>query len=511
MPYLYHYLQKYFKPCQSKSVFYGHSVISQPKKSQQGTCQQERLKNMFVGKVMQAKKAINVFVMAAGLALGVLPSLSSAAVSSEISMSASQNWTLDSKSLPREYRMLNKFDQASFVLLDPTKRAIYAKNPEKPLIPASTLKVVTALLALEHWGRDHHFYTDIYTHISKTEKGPYVNLIFKGYGDPFLISEELKLMAKKIAKELKSKNITRVNKITLDGSFYDENLKIPGLSKSENPFDAMPTALAANFNTAMLYYNGKSWFSAEKQTPLTYAAVRRGKNLLAISASKSRFRERVNLGQDPKLNEQNFAEIIRFFLRREGIKVGKKIRWNMVDEIKQSMAAMQADSGGTVQVSQKLSKPLRYYNSKSLEEVVAAMLEHSTNLVANQLALNLAADLKGAPATQAKLQQTYNKLLRQWIQPVSFVEGSGLSRDNKLTATQMLTLLNAFEPYQDLMPKIKPGIHAKTGTLHGVSALAGYIEKSQQQFLFALLINGDVPYKFRDRLLQKIRVALEPK
>ncbi|MBO1926145.1 D-alanyl-D-alanine carboxypeptidase [Thiomicrorhabdus sp. 6S2-11] len=168
----------------------------------------------------------------------------SAAMDSDVSMKASQNWTLDSKSLPREYRMLDKFDQASFVLLDPTKKAIYAKNPEKPLIPASTLKVVTALLALEHWGRDHHFHTDVYTHITKTNKGRYVNLVFKGYGDPFLISEELKLMAKKLAKHLKSQKITRINKITLDSSFYDKNLKIPGLSKSESPFDAMPTALA---------------------------------------------------------------------------------------------------------------------------------------------------------------------------------------------------------------------------------------------------------------------------
>jgi len=54
-------------------------------------------------------------------------------------------------------------------------------------------------------------------------------------------------------------------------------------------------------------------------------------------------------------------------------------------------------------------------------------------------------------------------------------EGSGLSRKNKLTASQMLKIVNHFTPYQHLLRIDKQRFQAKTGTLKGISTYAGFI------------------------------------
>ena len=62
-------------------------------------------------------------------------------------------------------------------------------------IPASTIKVLTSLIALDHWGNDYRFKTDFYF-------DPVTNSLWvKGYGDPYLVSEELDIIVNKIKQE----------------------------------------------------------------------------------------------------------------------------------------------------------------------------------------------------------------------------------------------------------------------------------------------------------------------
>jgi D-alanyl-D-alanine carboxypeptidase/D-alanyl-D-alanine-endopeptidase (penicillin-binding protein 4) len=63
-------------------------------------------------------------------------------------------------------------------------------------------------------------------------------------------------------------------------------------------------------------------------------------------------------------------------------------------------------------------------------------------------------------------------------------------------------LLDAFEPYRDLMPQQdgNPAVRAKTGTLRGVSTYAGYVRRGGSWEPFALLINEPVDGAIRQRV-----------
>jgi D-alanyl-D-alanine carboxypeptidase/D-alanyl-D-alanine-endopeptidase (penicillin-binding protein 4) len=77
------------------------------------------------------------------------------------------------------------------------------------------------------------------------------------------------------------------------------------------------------------------------------------------------------------------------------------------------------------------------------------------------------------------------------------VDGAGLSPNNRLSARQLLEVVQAFAPYRELLPRPGAGVQAKTGTLTGVSCLAGFVQREGRWDAFSLMINDPVPFGFR--------------
>ncbi|MDA3894987.1 MAG: D-alanyl-D-alanine carboxypeptidase, partial [Desulfobacteraceae bacterium] len=142
--------------------------------------------------------------------------------------------------------------QDAVLLASPNGKIIFSKNADKKLIPASTLKVLTSLVAIHYLNQDYHFPTEFYIDADS-------NLIIKGYGDPLMISEEVR----KISLTLKPL-IGSLNDIILDDTFFEKPLTIPGTVKdSLQPYDAPNGALCVNFNTVNFKIENKSIVSAE--------------------------------------------------------------------------------------------------------------------------------------------------------------------------------------------------------------------------------------------------------
>ena len=68
------------------------------------------------------------------------------------------------------------------------------------------------------------------------------------------------------------------------------------------------------------------------------------------------------------------------------------------------------------------------------------------------------------------------------------MEGSGISRKNRLTPEAIWQLLKAFAPYQDLLQGDN-GVLLKTGTLSGVYTMAGYLARHATRSYFVILLN----------------------
>jgi len=50
--------------------------------------------------------------------------------------------------------------------------------------------------------------------------------------------------------------------------------------------------------------------------------------------------------------------------------------------------------------------------------------------------------------------------------------------------------------------------HAKSGTLRGVHTLAGYLSLPERDVRFVFLFNDPKPYRYREKLLQKLAEQL---
>jgi D-alanyl-D-alanine carboxypeptidase/D-alanyl-D-alanine-endopeptidase (penicillin-binding protein 4) len=351
------------------------------------------------------------------------------------------------------------------LLVQEDGRSLVAHNADRPMVPASTMKVLTALAALETWGRGHRFETDFYL-----DGGGW--LWVKGLADPYLVSEELD----RIVQGLKSKGVREVKGIGLDDSFFARDVEIAGRSSSDNPYDAPVTALAANFNTVSVVHSGSKISSAEPQTPLTPTARSLGEGGAAG-------KKRVNLGRR-SVALAYFGELLAAKLRVAGVQVGEGQR--------------------NAPVPPGSKRIYRHRNTRTLAEVLAPTLEYSNNFVANALFLRLASPDGKGQVTMAAAQRAMTDFARRrfgW-RDFTIEDGAGLSRGNRLSARQLVDVMEAFAPYRDLMPAQdgNQAVRAKTGTLRGVSCYAGYVRRGGTWEPFALMINEPVDYNLRLRV-----------
>ncbi|WP_058554561.1 D-alanyl-D-alanine carboxypeptidase/D-alanyl-D-alanine-endopeptidase [Thiohalocapsa sp. ML1] len=351
---------------------------------------------------------------------------------------------------------------ASLVVEEGGKLAI-AQNAERGMVPASTMKLVTALAAIERWGLNHRFTTEF-------RQGSDGRLWVVGKGDPYLVSEELD----QAIRGLRGRGITSVNGIGLDDTLFVADDRIPGRSATNNPYDAPVTALAVNFNTVNVSISGGSVRSAEAQTALTATARR-------MAAGAGAGNQRVNLKtRDNAL--RHFGELIELKLKAAGIRVN-----------------------GDVQVGRAPGSStllLAHPNSRPLSTVVENMLEYSTNFVANNLFLLLGE--RGGQSSMALSQRWMEDWARRkfgW-RDFAIEDGAGLSRGNRLSGRQLIDVLDAMEPYRNLVPQQdgNPNVRAKTGTLRGVSTYAGWVRRGGEWAPFSLLINQPVAYGFRNQV-----------
>jgi len=346
------------------------------------------------------------------------------------------------------------------LMLEEQGRAVIARNADRPMVPASTMKILTALAAIERWGLDHRFHTDF--HLAADAW-----LWVKGGGDPYLVSEELD----RVALALRSQGVRTVAGIGTDDSRFAPDVEIAGRSSTDNPYDAPVTALAVNFNTLHLVRGRDGIRSAEPQTPLTPLARELGKRLAPGD-------DRVNL-KERDLALRYFGELLRAKLEGAGIAVGAGLRQGRVPD----------------------GAPLvyRHHNSRDLRAVLAAMLEYSSNFVANDLFLLLGDSDGDGPVTMAQAQRAAAAWAERrfgW-RGHRIEDGAGLSPGNRLSARQLLDAVKAFAPYRDLLPRQNGQVLAKTGTLSGVSTYAGFVRRNGAWEPFSLLINQPVPYGLR--------------
>ena len=357
------------------------------------------------------------------------------------------------------------------LVMDEKGNELIAQNADEPFVPASVTKIVTAWLAMEVLGGDYCFETKFYLDDDRV-------LYVRGGGDPFLISEELAVLAKELVAATGKEPFTG---IVLDASYYPSDLRIPGIEETGRAYDALNSALAVNFNTIHAVRSGKTVRSAEKQTPITP---------LAISQFRARGpngRGRISLAQDPAVSLQYAGELIAAFIDRAGGSVKGEIK--------------------TGTVPQGL-EPVYVHQSRPLSEILTQLLISSNNYMANQVFLEIGGHRLGGPVSLEKSLKVANEILAKHdlAESIHLEEGSGISRGTSFTARGLAKVLHLFEPHANLLHGNESAAY-KTGTLPNVRTLAGYADTGKHgevRFVISLKSNNGA---MRFKLLRAIEAG----
>ncbi len=330
--------------------------------------------------------------------------------------------------------------------------AIFCHNERQLMRPASTMKVITAITALSRLGGSYQFKTDLCYTGEVDSCTLHGDVYCVGGFDPRFNNDDLRAFVE---------GIRRMGIDTIRGSIYGDKTM-----KDNNPYGEGWCWDDDNPTLSPLLLSRKDQF-----LPKFYSELREAGIYLTGS-----------LGEKRKPEESNC--IVRRF--------------------------------------------------HTIDQVLMRMLKESDNLYAESMFYQIAASTGNHPATsksaRAVIQQLVNKLGLDGSR-YKFADGSGLSLYNYVSAELEVKMLRyAFHDqniYNHLLPALpiagtdgtlrkrmtgaftRGNVHAKTGTVTGISSLCGYLTAANgHRLCFAIINQGVMHHKNGRRFQDKVCTIL---
>lgn len=315
-----------------------------------------------------------------------------------------------------------------------TDTTLFSHGEKQRLRPASTIKVLTAITALDQLGGDYRFTTQLCAEGTTEDSLLRGNLTIKGGFDPLFGKDDLRAMI----QELHTRGIRMIGgDIILDVSMKD---------------------------TARM---GWGWCWDDKTKPLSPLLYRK---------------------------KDNFGDVFARLLQESGIEINGTIRKGRKSATADCWLA----------------------RTHNIDQILRPMLKKSDNLCAESVFYQLAALSQHSYATYKDAAAQMEHLIRQLkLNPSDYqiADGSGLSLYNYITPELLVAELryayNNEEIFAHLYTALpimgcdgtlskrcrnssaQSKVHAKTGTVEGISSLAGYaMAGNGHQLCFAIINQG---------------------
>ncbi|HVE51646.1 MAG TPA: D-alanyl-D-alanine carboxypeptidase/D-alanyl-D-alanine-endopeptidase [Casimicrobiaceae bacterium] len=382
---------------------------------------------------------------------------------------------------------------------------LVSHQPDVPMNPASTMKLVTTFAALELLGRDYRWRTEAYLGAPLVDGTLRGDLILKGYGDPKITIEQWQ----SFMRELRARGLEHIEgDLVLDRTHFRVAKHDPSLFDGEplRPYNVGPDALLVNFKALRFAFVPNAAGDAVDlavEPPLPQVAV--GNPPLLVDGPCSDWRGQLSAAfiNQPRVAAATFPGI---YSRNCGARDWYLSLLDHQNYVHGMFSTYFAQAGGTfggaVRDGRAPAKttPFAVLESPPLYDIVRDVNKLSNNVMARQVFLTLATTGGQAPpATVEKATAAIERWLttRALAMPGFAIEnGSGLSRTERVTAAGLARLLavadasavrNEFATSLavaatdgTLERRMVNGNAAgqallKTGSLEGVRALAGYV------------------------------------
>jgi len=375
---------------------------------------------------------------------------------------------------------------------------MFAQNTHKLLVPASNAKIFTAVAALTYLGPDYVFNTQLLTSpktvLANNQNTLNGDLYVKFSGDPSLTSADLS----QLFATLKQRGINRINgHVYIDDSVFSGSSLGPGWLWTDTRY-----CYSAPISGVIIDHNCPRFLYQPKANKVAYNcghkfSKRGSKHVRRKSCLRVRHKASPYYVQRVLHNPHEYAKgLVDQLLAQQHISVTGEISRASANKNMQIVAS---------------------HRSEPLSELLTKMLKESDNLFADAIFKKLGSVYFDESGNWENGSLAVKHILTEKahlnMNNLRLVDGSGMSRYNLVTADEVTDLLNyAYHrlPYAtDFIQALPVGgidgtlarrmhkmdlrgrVRAKTGTMHSVTALSGYLETTHDDVLvFSIIFNG---------------------
>ncbi len=416
-------------------------------------------------------------------------------------------------------RQLAESSLSVFVQEVGSSEPLLAFNADVPRNPASVIKLVTTFAALEALGPTYQWRTDAFVD-GRLNGGTLTgDLLLKGYGDPYLITERLWLLQ----RDLRNRGLREIDgDLVIDNTWFAREELDPGAfdGQTYRAYNALPDALLVNYQAVNFIFRpdaARGRVEILADPALANVDMRNQMRLFKGGCSSSKSGISMVVGSGSPRPQLTFSgavasdcaeyQLLRTILDGPAFAYG-------------AFRALWEEQGGRVTGKFRQGQvpagktPFITFRSPPLAEVIRSVNKFSNNVMTRQIFLTLGAEKFGAPGTLEKGERATLAALAS--RGLNFPElrignGAGLARDTRISAASLGRMLLAahagpFQPeFQASLSlagldgttrrrfKDDPSrgdMHLKTGTLNGVTSIAGFVHsESGTDYVVVAIMN----------------------
>jgi serine-type D-Ala-D-Ala carboxypeptidase/endopeptidase (penicillin-binding protein 4) len=391
-------------------------------------------------------------------------------------------------------------------------------NADIQMNPASVMKLVTTYAALELLKPNFQWKTEVYRSAVMEDGILRGNLIIKGYGDPSFKEEEFR----RLLLTLRQMGLKEIQgDLVIDKSYFATSVESHKVFDNEKwrSYNALPSAFLVNGrNTSFKFtvHDDKVNIAQEVELPEVEIVNNMQVGKGGCGSWRSRLDYDVNASNakavvtfrgnfSPRCGER-YLELSLFDDEHYAFFMFKKL-WHELGGIFNGNLRSQTEM--PLQVAK-----LAEQGSKPLADIVRDINKWSNNVMARQLLLTIAAEHHDMPANEVRGMLA----VKSWLMDkgrnadgIVIENGSGLSRIERVTANDLGQLL--IDAYKGpTMPELMSSLpilsldgtlirrlrgtpvsakaHMKTGSINGVSAIAGYVlDAKNRRNVVVMIVN----------------------
>jgi D-alanyl-D-alanine carboxypeptidase/D-alanyl-D-alanine-endopeptidase (penicillin-binding protein 4) len=399
-----------------------------------------------------------------------------------------------------------------------TGESLVEMNPAVPRTPASVMKIVPTFAALDVLGPAYTWQT------RALADGPVVkgvlkgNLYLKGGGDPLLTIERWW----RFVTDLRQSGLRVIEgDIVIDDGLFAPLEERPGDfdGRAYRTYNVLPHALLVNLQSSEFIVrpseDGQAIDVAVEPFPTNLTVENRIRPVDARCAGRNRSFSISRPATDPNkvIVSGTVSTSCPPQTQRQVILAPAEFAYGTFRQLWQQQGG--TVSGGMLRApTPKTAKQLLAQESLTLAEIVRVTNKFSSNVMARTLVLTLAAEKAPLPATTAAGEAVIADWLKSRglaLDELVIGNGSGLSRQARISGDSLARILQAgwksrYAP--EFLATLPLGgldgtlrkrfervndpsrVRMKTGTLNGVSSIAGYVTgNSGRNYVVVIMVN----------------------